>query len=850
MCLPSNFYLVRSKSFVMVIISFVFCFTNTQANTPFSYTVLPDSIPVVTPDSLKNDTINASVSDDLQSQIKYASADSISVSFTEDKWRMYKNASLLYEDLDLKADYIEINFGNRTLFASGITDSSGNISGKPIFKQGNDAYNVETVNYNFKTKRGSISDIKTQQGEGFIRGEKVIKTEHDNFYISNGIFTTCDKEHPDFCMRTHKLKMVKKKHGNQVITGSAYMEIADVPTPLAIPFGFFPADKGRKSGVIFPAYGESQELGFFLRGGGWYFGINDYVDASITGDIYSKGSWALHGNTSYAKRYRFTGSLGIDYSINKFGEKELPNYSVNKNFFINWRHSQDGKARPGTSFSASVSAGSADYFNNNVATGLNYLTNTFNSSIAYSKTWGTLYNLSVAARHAQNNITHIYEITLPEVGFGIARINPFKHKIYSGNERWYEKIGFSVTSNIRNQITAPDSILFSNDAIERIQNGMQTTIPISTSFQVLKYFTLTPAINLSSKWYLKTYEQRYDSISKQIVLDTIESFKTANEASFSAGLNTRIYGMLNFKKGGIAAIRHVIIPTVGFSIRPDYGKQQFGYYKNVIDSNGIERLYSIFSGSTPAGISYNSLFGGPAAGRYGFLSLGIDNTLEMKTRQITDTAVNLKKVKILEGFSLNTGYNLAATQFKWSVINMAARTTILEKFTLNGTAVFDPYALDSNGIRIDTFQFKNHSNLFRFTNATVALGFSLSSSMFANDKDKKQSDYFKIPWNITFSYSYNYSKPSLTAVKTQTLFCFGDLSMTERWRINFSTGWDFVAKDVSYTQLAIVRDLHCWEMRLSWVPFGLQQNYFFTINVKAGMLRDLKLDKKRDQFDR
>ncbi len=837
-----------------------FCWTSNAQQQPDSTFVLVDSLSIATIDSLKTDTIVQS-SDDLKSKIIYNSADSIAIDMENDRMIMYNKASILYEDLDLKADYIEIDFNKRMLYAKGLPDSSGTIVGMPVFKQGEDNFNVESILYNFDTKRGKITDARTQQGEGYIHGEKIVKTESDNFYIRNGYFTTCDKVHPDFYIKSKELKIVKKKNGNQIITGPAYMTIGDVPTPLAVPFGFFPADKGRKSGLIFPSYGESAQLGFFLKEGGWYFGINDYVDASLTGDIYSLGSWALHGTSNYANRYAYSGNVGINYSVTKQNEKESPDYQKSNNFFIIWNHRQDPKANPGSVFSASVSAGSANYYQNNITTGLNYLTNTFSSSISYSKNWNGKYNLSLAARESQNNITKIYDITLPEIGFGISRIAPFKKKIFSGPEKWYEKIGFTVTTNARNQITAPDSLLFNNDAVNRFQNGMITSIPIGTSFQVLKYFTLSPSLNFNSKWYAKTFEQVYNADSNKVFIDTINGFKTANEFSTSLSLNTRVYGMANFRKGKIAAIRHVVSPSVSLSYRPDYSQEKFGYYKSVQTSPlGNDLSYSIFGGSTPQGQSYSTIYGGPSSGKYGFLSFGVDNIVDMKVRQYTDTAINLKKVKILEGLSFNSGYNFAVTEFNWSVLQIAARTSLLDRLSLNVNGTLDPYAIDPNtGFRIDVFEHRINNKFFRFTNGTAALGYSISSSNLtgvtnsettaAKPKEKEEDEYFKIPWNVTFSYSYNYNKSGLTTTQSQTLYAYGDFSMTEKWKINFATGWDFVAKGVSYTQIGIVRDLHCWEMRFNWVPFGLQQNYYFTINVKASMLQDLKLNKKKDQYD-
>jgi lipopolysaccharide assembly outer membrane protein LptD (OstA) len=814
-------------------------------------------IVIIQSDSSKKDSSKVVLNDDLKSKIHYPSGDSTVFDLENNKVYMYNHAQIEYEDLNLKADYIEIDFDKKILYARGVPDSAGVVQGKPEFEQGQDKFKSEAITYNFNNKRGRITEVRTQQGEGYIIGEKVVKSESDNFYVRNGKYTTCDKPHPDFYIEANKLKMVKK--GNRIVTGPAYMVIADVPTPLAIPFGFFPANKGRQSGLIFPAYGESNELGFFLKEGGWYFGFSDKVDLALTGDIYSQGSWALHATSNYANIYRYRGSLNVNYSTTKISEKELPDYSLSRDFFIRWNHSQDAKAHPGSIFSASVNAGTGNYYTNNITTGLNYLTNTFQSSISYSKTWqGKPFNFNIAARHDQNNITHIYNITLPEIGFGISRLNPFKRKVVTGGEKWYEKIGISLTTNVRNSISSPDSLLFKPSAVDRFQNGIFNSIPLSTSFQLFKYFTLSPSVNFTSKWYVKTFEQRYDADSQKVFLDTISKFKTANEYSVGASLNTRIYGMANFRKGKIAAIRHVLTPNVSFSYRPDYGKAKYGYYKEVqVDEKGTKQLYSIFGGTVPGGVSYSTIYGGPASGKYGYLSFGLDNNLEMKVRHQTDTALNIKKIKILESLSLNSGYNLAVETFKWSPLNINARTTILEKFNLTASSTFDPYAIDSNGIRINTFEKNVTGSLLRFTNAHAAIGFNLAStSLFKKEEGVKSiktkttvSEYYKIPWNLTFNYSYDYTV-GLTKVKTQTLYCYGDFSLTENWKINFSSGWDFVAKDVSYTSLGILRDLHCWEMRFNWVPFGAQENYYFTINVKSSILKDLKLDKKKDRYDR
>ncbi|MGR6088413.1 MAG: putative LPS assembly protein LptD [Arcticibacter sp.] len=797
----------------------------------------------------KADTASTS---NLKSKVKYSATDSIRFDIPGELVYLYGKAKVRYEDIELDAHYIEVDWKKRQLIAKGGLDSTGNETGLPVFKQNNDSFLAHTVTYNFDTKKGRITEVNTKQGDGFILGETVKKTDDKNYFIRNGKYTTCDLPHPHFSISSNKLKVIQD---SKVVTGPAWLVIEDVPTPLMVPFGYFPTRKGRASGILFPSYGESGRLGFFFKDGGYYFGIGDVVDFALTGDIYTLGSWAAKFNSNYALRYRFNGNVSINYSEIKTSEKELPDYNLFKDFFIRWNHRQDAKARPGSSFSANVNAGSSGYYQNNISSAGNYLTNTFQSSIAWSKNWsGKPYSFSASLTHSQNTLTRDISLSLPNTNFSVNRIYPFKRKSALGGEKWFEKIGVSYQNNFQNNILTKDTLLFKED--DQFRYGMSHSIPISTSAKVLKYFTLSPSISYNERWYPETIRKTYDSDAGTVLTDTVKGFRAARDFQLSASMNTRLYGLVQFKRGKIAAIRHVVSPTVSFGYRPDFSSGSFNNYKTYTDANGESVSYSIFQ---------NGIFGGPPSGKYGAVGFAIDNNLEMKVRQQTDSTTNLKKIKIFESLSANINYNLASDSLNWSNLNINGRTTLFEKVNLSFSGSFDPYISDSLGRKINQFEWDVNKRLGRLTNANASVNFSLVGG---NKKERTSTkgtdaqlqeinrniqDYvdYSIPFNLSVGYSLNYSKSGLQESQlNQTLNMNGDVSVTPKWKMTFNTGWDFIENDLSYTSLGIFRDLHCWEMRFNWVPFGFQQNYFFQINVKSSILQDLKLTKKNDIYDR
>ncbi len=797
-----------------------------------------------------NDSLDNSA---LKSKVTYKARDSVRFDIIDEKVYLYGDAVVNYEDIELKAGYIEIDWTTRILSARGVTDTSGTEIELPVFSQKEDRFTAKTITYNFNSKKGRITQVNTRQGDGYILGETVKKIDEKSYFIRKGAYTTCDLPHPHYSISANKLKVIQD---NKVVTGPAYLVIEDVPTPLMIPFGYFPTRKGRASGILFPSYGESGRLGFFFKDGGYYFGIGDVVDFALTGDIYTLGSWAGKLNSNYANRYRYGGNVSVSYSEIKTSEKELPDYNLYKDFFIRWNHRQDPKARPNSNFSANVNAGSSGYYQNNISNANNYLTNTFQSSVAWSKSWpGKPYVFSATLSHSQNTLTRDVSMSIPNTSFSINRLYPFKKKVVTGTERWYEKIGISYQNNFQNTIQTKDTLLFKKESENKFRYGMSHSIPVSTSLKVMKHFTLSPSVTYNERWYPETIRKAFDSVNDIIDTDTVKGFRAARDFVTAVSLNTRIYGMFQFKKGKINAIRHVMAPTVSYSYRPDFSDPSFNYYKTYqVNAQGDQSQYSIFE---------QGIYGGPPSGRFGVIGFNLDNNLEMKVRSETDTSSTLKKIKIFESLSASVSYNTALDSLNWSNISLNGRTTLFDRLNLNFSGSFDPYVTNENGQRINKTEWDQNNRLARFVSAAASAGFNLvNNTTKKSDKgtsdelqkiNEKPGNYidYSIPFNLAVSYNVSYSRAALLdATVNQTLNFNGDISLTPKWKITFNSGYDFTANDLSYTSLGIYRDLHCWEMRVNWVPFGFQENYYFQINVKSSILQDLKLTKKNDIYDR
>lgn len=800
--------------------------------------------------------------------VYYDAEDSLLFDFQNQKAYLYGKAVVIYESVALNSEFIEMDFENNVVYAHGLTDSTGKAFGKPTFKDGAEEFQADTIRYNFRTKKGIIKNVMTEFEGSYLHGSKTKMQPNKDVHMIDGKFTTCDLEHPHYYFSISKAKVIPN---DKIVSGPAYLVIEDIPTPLGIPFGFFPNTKGGSSGIIIPEFGSEDSRGYFLKNGGYYWALNDNLDLTLIGDFYSKGSWGLGVLTNYKVRYKYSGSLSFKYGSNVYGYKNI-NQQKESLYSLQWKYTQDSKMRPNSNFSANVNISSSkfDRYNNSYNIG-NALTTNKQSSIAYSKVFpNSPFSLTGAIRHNQNNSTGVVNLTLPDVSFNMSRIYPFKRKVKVGESKIYEKIGVSYTMNLTNQVTATDSTLF-DIGFDNLKNGISHKIPISTSTKFLKYTTITPSFNYTERWYFKSFQQSWGYATPEDSVETLNSQYLSQFSrvwDYNTGVNwsTQIYGTFNFKKGSLKAIRHVITPSVNFNYLPDFGQDKYKYYddysrvqynSNTGQYDTVSTIYSRFNGLP---------FGTPPRGGAGSLNFNIGNNLEMKIRNKGDTITADKKVKILESLNFSTRYNIMADSLKWSPIALAGRTKV--KFLdLSFNANLDPYAYavspydSTRGYRIDKSAFAENGKLVRLTTANITAGFSLNSTKFQKKDDTNSSTFttlygnpdmyidFNVPWNIRVNYSLIYSKPDVTSSIRQTVNVSGDFNLTAKWKINFTTGYDIVKKTATPTSIDIYRDLHCWEASLHLVPFGSYRSYMFQINVKASMLKDLKLVKRGSFYD-
>jgi lipopolysaccharide assembly outer membrane protein LptD (OstA) len=872
--------------------------------------VIPDSL-LIKADSLLHDSIlmisndPAMIPDSLASprqtgppaispnaldyRVDFTAIDSIHFDMRGQKVFMYQEAKIDYDDISLKANYVEMDFITNEVYAAGIPDSLGNEKGQPIFVQGESEFRSQYMRYNYETKKGLINNVMTQDGEGTIRGKVIKKMPNNEAHIKGGSYTTCPMcENRDFEFRYFKSKVIPDK---RIVTGPAYLVIEDVPTPLFLPFGFFPIRKGQHSGILLPTWGESANRGFYFENGGYYWAINDYIDFKIVGDIYTHGSWAVKPSTRYKKRYKYGGSFDFLYAINITGEKGQPDYKRERDYQIRWRHQQDAKARPNSTFTANVNIRSRKSNYYNPTTAQDYLSNTFQSSVAYQTSFSGKYFLTLNANHSQNTQTKLMTLTLPEISFNVNRFYPFRKKVVTGKTKWWEDISINYTVNMKNTITTADSLLFDPSAWAKMQNGIKHSLPISSSVKLLKYFTWTNSINVTDRMYFRTIEKYWvddtlisgnDTIVGYTDVDTIPGFRNAIDGSFSTSITTKLYGMYQFgEKFPVRAIRHVITPRVSFSYTPDFGSATFGYYQSYYNPKlGEDVDYSIFEGG---------VYGSPPGQKSGRVNFSLSNNLEMKVRSRKDTITGTKKIMLIDDLSISTSYDMAKDSLNWAPLRLSARTTLFKGFDIRYTGNFDPYILDSSGTHnLNQYEWNVNHRLLRVMNTSWDLSANLrlnpdffkkkgSGTKTRQEEIDEMTDDFAmsdevesiynnyddyidwdIKWNLNFTYNLNYSTTwkynnqinrEKEEALVQTLGLSGDFNITPKWKIGFRTGWDFEAAELSYTSINIYRDLHCFEMRFNWIPIGGRQSWNFALNVKADMLQDLKLQRKRDFRD-
>jgi len=816
--------------------------------------------------------------DDFDAEVSYTADGRITINNSANKIYMYKNATVNYKDIELKADYIELNRDSNLIHATGKPDSTGTIVGKPVFKQGQQEFEADEIRYNFLTKKGIVYGVVTEQQGGFIHSGKTKLMNDSTYNLKDGRYTTCDAEHPHFYLQMTKAKVLSNK---KIVTGPAYLVVEDMPIYfLFIPFGFFPNSPTYSSGFLMPSYGDEVNRGFFLRDLGYYWAANDYFDLALRADIFSKGSRGIKLHSNYRLRYKFSGGIDINYYKNVFGDKGLPDYRIQNDFALTWNHTMDAKASPNQTFGASVNFSTSQYDQNNAYTTQNYLTNTKQSSVSYTRIWeNSPFSMSANLRHSQNSRDTTISLTLPQMTFNVNRIYPFKSKNSTGKDTWYNKIGISYSFDMQNSINTKEYNLFNSNLTKDWQNGIKQSIPISTSFKALKFITISPSFNYNERWYSSQIRKIYDPVKKAVeVSDTIYGFTRDYDYSVSVGASTKLYG--NFMplnpKSNIKGIRHVMTPTISFSMQPDFSNPGYGMYGTVeyYDDQGkpVSLRYPYHEGA---------IYGTAGAGRSGSIGFSLGNTLEMKVLNVNDTTSKdkYKKVKLIDQLSIATSYNLAADSLNLSNINISGRTKVAG-VDINMGAIMDPYAYE-NGHLINVFEFERSRKLARLTSANMSFGYGFKSKNKDDlnkqntgvDKDGKpipktddqkaieaaRKNYpeipeyanFNIPWDFRFDYSLRYSKPdpSASAIINQTVEFNGNIDLTKKWKIGFSSGLDIQKMEVSFTQLNIFRDMHCFQMSLNLVPFGYRQSYSFTIRATAAMLQDLKLSKRESFYD-
>ncbi len=869
-----------------------------------AYTILPDTS---LRDSLYKDTVRKSKSA-LEEPVSYSAKDSITFDYTNSRAHLFGGSQVNYQNLQLTADDISLSLDSSLVHASGRPDSTGAIQGKPLFKQGEDEYEPDRISYNFKTRKAFISNVYTQEGEGFMQSREGKRDSSGVMYVQNGKYTTCDAEHPHFYVSLTRAKM---HPGKNVIFGPAYLVVEDVPLPLAIPYGFFPFSSSYKSGFIMPTYGDETTRGFYLRDGGYYFAINDKVDLKVLGEFYTKGSWGLSAQTNYKKRYRFGGNFYFSYQNTKEGEKNMPDYSVSKSFKLTWSHRQDAKANPTQSFSASVNFATSSYERNNLTSMYNpesYTQSTRTSSVSYSKSFSKVgLTLSGTFNLSQNMRDSSISVTLPTLSISQSRFNPFKRKKAAGKERWYEKIAMSYTGTLANSINTKEDKLFHSSLVKDWRNGMRHQVPISASFSVLNYINVTPSFTFTDRMYTHKVMQGWDTERQDVQRDTVYGFYNVYNYNMSISANTKLYGMYRpmpwFGGKKIAAIRHVFTPTVSFSYAPDFSQSRFGFYDSYVktDANGNVSTvsYSPFSGM---------MYGTVGQGMTGSVTMDVANNIEMKVRTDKDST-GYRKISLIDELGGSLSYNMAAKRRPWSDLNLRARIKLTKKYTYSMNAVFATYAYekDENGrVYVGDHTEWSRGRFGRFQGTAQNISYSISNETFRKlfgkkhrtttsddeldeeldeeeetdptmqnvDPDRKKGKTganqesngdvdedgylkFSLPWSINIGYGvtirentqgrFNDKRMRYPYKLSHTLNFSGNIRISEGWNINFSSGYDFNMHKLSMTTASLSRDLHCFQMSCSMV-ISPYTSYNFTFACKAGTLADALKWKKQSSY--
>lgn len=830
------------------------------------------------------DTVRRAKKAGLDKPISGKASDSLYYDLRNKMVYIYEQGDVSYGDMNLKADFMNINLDNKNIYAYGKADTvdGAPVMTRPVFTQGTTTLNMDTITYNIESQRAKIKSIATQQGDGWLVGTSVKKMEDNTINIEGGMYTTCDQtDHPHFYLAMTKAKVIP---GKKAITGPAYLVMEDVPIYfLGVPEGFFPLNTGPKSGILMPTYGEEATRGFYIRGLGYYFTLSEHMDLALTGGIYTLGSWEANVRSRYIKRYKYSGNLNFDFSSVKSGDKGDADYIKQNTFKLQWTHSQDAKANPGSTFSASVNLASSGYSKYSANTLNDMLSTQTNSSISYSKNWaGTPFSLSMNMAVSQNSQTKAISVTLPTVSFNVSRFYPFKRAVKIGKDRWYEKISMSYSGKLTNSVSATESDIFSRQTLDNMRNGVQHTIPVQASFNVLNYINITPSFNYNERWYFKKVDRQWNPTTNMAEeLDPQYGFYRLYDYTTALSFSTTLYGMWQvrekYKNFKLQAIRHTFSPSISFSYAPDFSNQKYGYFKTVqSDSTGRTTVYSPFA---------DNAYGTPSQGRSMAMSFSLSQSLEAKVLSKRDST-GIKKISLIDDFSISGSYNFLADSMKLSNISLSLRSTFSGKIGINLRATLDPYEVSPEGIRYNKLTWRR-GNLGRIINTGWSFGYSFKSrdntkQPAINDINSVPPEYmnpfydpygtmdpvlrrqymanayydFSLPWNIGFNYAVNYSvsyvNNGTTGIRrniTQTIGFNGSITFSPKMAATFSGGYDIATNKLTTSSISITRDLHCWQMSFSWIPFGYYKSWSFHIGVKAASLQDLKYDKSQSMYD-
>jgi hypothetical protein len=842
------------------------------AQTDSTHRVSPEAVPVESPrDTVsKADTLVIPArKGQISTTIVYSCNDSIAMDIINKKVFLYGKAKVSYEDLVLEAGKIEIDYAKNNVKASPSGDTT--VRDYPTFKQGNDQYEAKYIEYNLQSKKGLVRDIVTKQGEGFIKGDPVKRTEQA-VYVKTARYTTCNLEHPHYYISARKLKVLPE---DKVVTGPFNIVVSDIPTPIGLPFGFFPITTRSKSGIIFPTIGEQVDRGFYLSNGGAYWAASERMGVKVLGDYYTNKSFRVALSTVYKKLYTYDGSATLNYSRVKSGFNNDP---FPTDFSLIWTHTTLKKTSG--RLTANVNITSNHYNQLNTYNSTSYLASTFFSTVTYSKSFKrTPFNLNVAMRQDQNVQTKVMNLTLPDVALTMNRIYPLRGKNSRG-DKWYEKISMTYNMNTKYTFTnqfqrtgtvSGDTIYPVRDntlnyILSKGQTGMTHTIPISTTLKVMKYFNLNPTLTLQEFWYIKKLDYQYNEATHQVYAkDTIKGFTRAGQYSFKADLTTRLYGTYRFNGKVLKGIRHTINPTFTYTYKPDFAQptvysNSFQFSSQVLDAQGRPTQYSRYTGFA---------YGGPSNQLVNSLGLSITNNLEAKVRNRKDTTgiAPTKKINLLESFSIGGSYNFAADSLNMSNIAVSARTRLFNIFDISYSSSFNPYKYHLDSVSGTTvYQRLTHYYDVKLQNSSLSIGGNFNPKARTSrpgaipnptnnpeinmiNRYPEQYIDFKIPWSLSMNYTIAYFKTGYAPKSlTQSLTVNGNVSLTEKWKITVTSGFDFIAQGLTYTTIGITRDLHCWQMTLTTVPFGIKQSYFFTITAKSSILQDLKLTKRSPTY--